>query len=129
MSFFYIYSSFQIIKHCQNLPQVINYTAPKLLLYFTTKSVCHNQMISPLFFTLSHTIIFIIDMLPGSYSFNPGVGNIHSYLVLNPITMTPMVGSSSFTVNPLGVTSNIIINPAKPEQKVWQKMFIKDIPT
>lgn len=68
-------------------------------------------------------------MLPGSYSFNPGVGNIHSYLVLNPITMTPMVGSSSFTVNPLGVTSNIIINPAKPEQKVWQKMFIKDIPT
>lgn len=68
-------------------------------------------------------------MFPGSYSFNPGVGNDNIDSVLDPITMTPMVGASSFTVNPLGVTGKIIINTAKPEQKVWQKMFIKDIPT
>lgn len=67
-------------------------------------------------------------MFPGSYSYNPGVGNTFTKLVLNPITMTPMVGASSFTVNPLGVAGTIITNSAKPEQKVWQKMFVKDIP-
>lgn len=67
-------------------------------------------------------------MFPGTYQFTPGVGNSYSKLVLDPITMTPMVGSSSFTVNPLGVAGMTIINVAKPEQKVWQKMFVKDIP-
>jgi len=46
-------------------------------------------------------IKFIRDyMFPNSYSFNPGV-------VLDPVTMTPMIGGNSFTVNPFGV-------PAKP---------------
>lgn len=42
-------------------------------------------------------------MFPNSYSFNPGVGNFPLTPVLDPITMTPMIGGSSFTVNPLGV--------------------------
>lgn len=67
-------------------------------------------------------------MFPNTYSFNPGVGKSSLMLVLNPITMTPMIGGSSFTVNPLGVPGTRYINTAKPEQKVWQKMFIKDIP-
>ena len=53
-------------------------------------------------------------MFPNNYSFNPG-------MVLDPNTMTPMISGNSFTVNPFGV-------PAKPEQKVWQKMFLKNIP-
>lgn len=69
-------------------------------------------------------------MFPGSYSYNPGVGNHPIITVLDPITMTPMISGSSFTVNPLGVASNFVfLSSAKPEQKVWQKMFIKDIPT
>ena len=68
-------------------------------------------------------------MFPNNYSFNPGVGTFHNYIVLDPVTMTPMIGGSSFTVNPFGVQGNIFHhNVAKPEQKVWQKMFIKDIP-
>ena len=43
--------------------------------------------------------------------------------------MTPMISGSSFTVNPLGVAGKQSMYSAKPEQKVWQKMFIKDIPT
>lgn len=39
-----------------------------------------------------------------------------------------MIGGGSFTVNPLGVSGKTHHNIAKPEQKVWQKMFIKDIP-
>jgi len=36
-------------------------------------------------------------MFPNSYSFNPG-------MVLDPVTMTPMLtGSGNITVNPLGV--------------------------
>lgn len=53
-------------------------------------------------------------MFPNSYSFNPGVGNSNINIVLDPITMTPMISGSSFTVNPLGVPCNIIINSAKP---------------
>lgn len=68
-------------------------------------------------------------MFPGSYSYNPGVGKSVIKVVLDPITMTPMISGSSFTVNPLGVTGKSCIYSAKPEQKVWQKMFIKDIPT
>lgn len=68
-------------------------------------------------------------MFPNSYSFNPGVGKHILNSVLDPITMTPMIGGGSFTVNPLGVPGNNYCNSAKPEQKVWQKMFIKDIPT
>jgi hypothetical protein len=45
----------------------------------------------------------IIEMFPGSYSFNPGVGKSIFNVVLDPITMTPMISGSSFTVNPLGV--------------------------
>ncbi len=69
-----------------------------------------------------------MSMFPNSYSFNPGVGKSSLILVLDPITMTPMIGGSSFTVNPLGVAGNYPHHSAKPEQKVWQKMFIKDIP-
>lgn len=54
-------------------------------------------------------------MFPNNYSFNPG-------MVLDPNTMTPMISATSFTVNPFGV-------PVKPEQKVWQKMFLKNIPS
>ena len=42
-------------------------------------------------------------MFPNSYSFNPGVGKVSNYLVLDPVTMTPMIGGNSFTVNPFGV--------------------------
>lgn len=68
-------------------------------------------------------------MFPNSYSFNPGVGNNLPNPVLDPITMTPMIGGSSFTVNPFGVPGTFYLDSAKPEQKVWQKMFIKDIPS
>ena len=68
-------------------------------------------------------------MFPNSYSFNPGVGKSINNVVLDPITMTPMISGSSFTVNPLGVPCKNNKNSAKPQQKVWQKMFIKDIPT
>ena len=67
-------------------------------------------------------------MFPNSYSFNPGVGKPCDYLVLDPVTMTPMIGGTSFTVNPFGVPGNRHGYSAKPEQKVWQKMFIKEIP-
>lgn len=67
-------------------------------------------------------------MFPNSYSFNPGVGKQRNYLVLDPVTMTPMIGGSSFTVNPFGVPGKLSCYIAKPEQKVWQKMFIKEIP-
>ena len=53
-------------------------------------------------------------MFPNSYSFNPGVGNAHNYLVLDPVTMTPMIGGSSFTVNPFGVPGKSYVNSAKP---------------
>ena len=48
-------------------------------------------------------------MFPHSYTFNPGMGNLfYLYLVLDPVTMTPMLsGSGNFTVNPLGVPSNL----------------------
>lgn len=69
-----------------------------------------------------------MSMFPNSYTFNPGVGKTYSIVVLDPITMTPMIGGGSFTVNPLGVAGMYCFNSAKPEQKVWQKMFIKDIP-
>ena len=45
-------------------------------------------------------------MFPGSYSYNPGVGKSKFNIVLDPITMTPMISGSSFTVNPLGVAGN-----------------------
>jgi hypothetical protein len=42
--------------------------------------------------------------------------------------MAPMIGGS-FTINPLGVPGTYIdLLVAKPEQKVWQKIFLKDIP-
>jgi len=53
-------------------------------------------------------------MFPNSYSFNPGVGNLPNNLVLDPITMTPMIGGGSFTVNPLGVPGNHNNYSAKP---------------
>lgn len=68
-------------------------------------------------------------MFPNNYTFNPGVGTIAYYSVLDPITMTPMIGGNSFTVNPFGIPGKSHITPAKPEQKIWQKMFIKDIPS
>jgi hypothetical protein len=47
-------------------------------------------------------------MFPNSYSFNPGMGKSFNYLVLDPVTMTPMLtGGGNITVNPLGVPSNI----------------------
>ena len=43
--------------------------------------------------------------------------------------MTPMLaGSGNITVNPLGVPSNHYVILVRPENKVWQKMFINDIP-
>ncbi len=50
-------------------------------------------------------------MFPSSYSFNPGMGNLSSYLVLDPLTMTPMLtGGGNITVNPLGVPSKYILS-------------------
>lgn len=53
-------------------------------------------------------------MFPGSYSYNPGVGKALINVVLDPITMTPMISGSSFTVNPLGVAGTKLYNSAKP---------------
>jgi len=53
-------------------------------------------------------------MFPGSYSFNPGVGNFKNNIVLDPKTMTPMISGSSITVNPLGVAGNKYKYLAKP---------------
>lgn len=55
-------------------------------------------------------------MFPNSYSFTPGMGNnINLYnVVLDPITMTPMIGGSSFTVNPFGVPCTYCFKIAKP---------------
>jgi hypothetical protein len=53
-------------------------------------------------------------MFPNSYSFNPGVGMHYRNSVLDPITMTPMIGGGSFTVNPLGVPGRYSNNSAKP---------------
>lgn len=53
-------------------------------------------------------------MFSNSYSFNPGVGTYKFNLVLDPNTMTPMISSSSFTVNPLGVPCTRILMIAKP---------------
>ena len=53
-------------------------------------------------------------MFPNSYSFNPGVGKAWDYIVLDPVTMTPMIGGSSFTVNPFGVPGKHWSNTAKP---------------
>lgn len=54
-------------------------------------------------------------MFPNSYTFNPGVGTYPSNVVLDPVTMTPMIGGSSFTVNPFGVPGKKLIYPlAKP---------------
>ena len=47
-------------------------------------------------------------MFPNSYSFNPGMGKTSANVVLDPITMTPMLsGSGNITVNPLGVPSKL----------------------
>lgn len=68
-------------------------------------------------------------MFPNSYTFNPGVGKSFINAVLDPLTMTPMItNSGNITVNPLGVPSKAFVNQVRPEQKVWQKMFIKNIP-
>lgn len=53
-------------------------------------------------------------MFPNSYSFNPGVSKSINNVVLDPITMTPMISGSSFTVNPLGVPCKNNNNSAKP---------------
>ena len=78
-------------------------------------------------------------MFPNNYSFNPG-------MVLDPVTMTHMISNGgAITVNPLGIPCKTIFmsyffirvgiffnswsySLARPEQKIWQKMFIKDIP-
>lgn len=54
-------------------------------------------------------------MFPNSYTFNPGVGTLINYLVLDPVTMTPMIGGSSIKVNPFGVPGkNLKYSLAKP---------------
>lgn len=63
--------------------------------------ICCNYDILQL--KILYILILLIIMFPGSYSYSPGVGNHNTNVVLNPITMTPMVSGSSFTVNPLGV--------------------------
>jgi hypothetical protein len=68
-------------------------------------------------------------MFPNSYSFNPGMGKMIINSVLDPVTMTPMLtGGGNITVNPLGVPSNSLLYQVRPENKVWQKMFINNIP-
>ena len=61
-----------------------------------------------------YNLIYTRNMFPNSYSFNPGVGKYSPYLVLDPVTMTPMIGGSSFTVNPFGVPGNHHRYTAKP---------------
>jgi hypothetical protein len=57
------------------------------------------------------------------------MGKIFVNSVLDPVTMTPMLtGGGNITVNPLGVPSNSFLYQVRPENKVWQKMFINNIP-
>ena len=53
-------------------------------------------------------------MFPNHYSFNPGVGNLFPNIVLDPVTMTPMIGGISFIVNLFwlqGINTNYIAKP------------------
>lgn len=54
-------------------------------------------------------------MFPNNYTFNPGMGNASSYVVLDPVTMTPMLSNGgNITVNPLGVPSIFISYLVRP---------------
>lgn len=54
-------------------------------------------------------------MFPSSYSFNPGMGKKFIKVVLDPVTMTPMLtGGGNITVNPLGVPGNSSFKVVRP---------------
>lgn len=47
-------------------------------------------------------------MFPINYTYNPGVGRFVLIVVLDPVTMAPMIThGGNITVNPLGVPSKI----------------------
>ena len=67
-------------------------------------------------------------MFPNNYSFNPGVGKNNHNSVLDPITMTPMIGGNSFTVNPFGMPGKSIINQRNQNRKSGKKCLLKIYP-
>ena len=67
-------------------------------------------------------------MFPNNYSFNPGVGKLVVYLVLDPITMTPMIGGNSFTVNPFGMPGTYMIIQRNQNRKSGKKCLLKIYP-
>jgi hypothetical protein len=72
-------------------------------------------------------------MFPNSYSFNPGMGKKFNNLVLDPVTMTPMLtGGGNITVNPLGVPSNFFAIKCAPKTKSGKKclstIYLRNVP-
>jgi hypothetical protein len=64
-------------------------------------------------------------MFPNSYSFNPGMGNLFTKLVLDPVTMTPMLtGGGNITVNPLGVPGNLLLTQFARKTKSGKKCLL-----